>query len=246
MYKISAVSYLNTKPFLFGIENSGIKSQCTIELDNPAVCAEKLLNGQVDIGLVPVAIIPKLKYSEIITDYCIGAEGKVASVMLYSEVPLEEIKTIMLDYQSRTSVALTKILAKKYWKINPKWENSKEGFEKEIKKETAGVVIGDRTFNVENKFPYQYDLAEEWKKFTGLPFVFACWVANKPIDNGFKENLNDALKHGVENINLIVQGLQAIHGNINVKEYLIDNLSFELTEKKKEGLNLFLKYLPEV
>src|ERR1039458_6553628 len=101
--KISVVSYLNSKPFIYGLQHSTFLNEIDLQLDIPSVCAQKLIDGQVDIGLIPVAALPQLKDPYIITDYCIGAEGKVASVMLYSNVPLHEITAILLDYQSKTS-----------------------------------------------------------------------------------------------------------------------------------------------
>src|SRR5665213_3010681 len=98
MIRISAVSYLNTKPFLYGLELAHIPD-VEISLDNPAECARKLIENEVDLGLVPVAIIPLLKEAHILPGFCIGADGAVESVKLYSHVPLEKIKTILLDYQ---------------------------------------------------------------------------------------------------------------------------------------------------
>ncbi|MBA3972463.1 MAG: menaquinone biosynthesis protein, partial [Bacteroidetes bacterium] len=174
--KISVVSYLNSKPFIYGLKHSSLMDQIDLELDIPAVCAQKLKERKVDIGLVPIAILPELTEKYIISDYCIGAVGKVASVMLYSDVPLEEIKFVLLDYQSRTSVALVKVLAKKFWKIKPEWINAGVDYENKISGSMAAVIIGDRTFGLNDKYRYAYDLAEEWQKFTGLPFVFACWT----------------------------------------------------------------------
>ncbi|PKP34009.1 MAG: hypothetical protein CVT98_11120, partial [Bacteroidetes bacterium HGW-Bacteroidetes-15] len=151
-YKISAVSYANTYPFLYGLKKSSIIKKIDLSLDYPSDCAKKLINNQVDIGLVPVAIIPQLKEHYIISDYCIGAEGKVKSVLLLSDVPLHEIKTVLLDYQSKSSVNLTKVLAKHFWNIQPQWEEAKEGFETTINKTTAGVIIGDRTFNLSKNY----------------------------------------------------------------------------------------------
>jgi chorismate dehydratase len=146
--RISAVSYLNSLPFVYGLTHSSLINECDISLDIPSVCAEKLINGTVDIGLIPVAAIPQVPNATIISDYCIGANGEVKTVCLFSEVPLNEIKTILLDYQSRTSVLLVKILAKEFWKINPEFINAEAGFEQKIKGTTAGVVIGDRTFEL--------------------------------------------------------------------------------------------------
>src|ERR1051325_9156814 len=94
--RISAVSYVNAKPFVYGIEKSGFLKEYDLSLDVPSVCAEKLITGKVDIGLAPIAIIPLLKEYYIFPDFCIGADGPVKSVILYSEVPLNEIQAIHL------------------------------------------------------------------------------------------------------------------------------------------------------
>src|ERR1043165_5988838 len=110
MIRVSAVNYLNSKPFIFGLQNSDIINEIDLQLDIPSVCADKLEENKVDIGLVPVAILPELEEHHIISDYCIGADGEVSSVLLLSDVPLDEIKSIHLDYQSRTSVMLAQVL----------------------------------------------------------------------------------------------------------------------------------------
>src|SRR4051794_25941902 len=102
--RVGAVSYLNTKPLIYGLEQGYLKDDIELVYDYPSHIASMLLNDDIDVGLVPVAIIPKLKEAHIITDFCIGADGAVASVCLFSEVPLEDTEKILLDYQSRSSV----------------------------------------------------------------------------------------------------------------------------------------------
>lgn len=241
--KVSVVSYLNSKPFIAGLDQSEISDKIDLQLDIPSVCAQKLLDGKVDIGLIPVAVIPQLKEKYIISDYCIGAVGKVASVMLYSEVPLEKITDVLLDYQSRTSVSLVKVLAQKFWKISPKWVAADENFETQIKETTAAVIIGDRTFGLENKYKFSYDLAEEWQKFTGLPFVFACWVANKQLPEVFISEFNAALKRGLNNRSELIIELQKSNKYpTNVDAYLNQNIDYDYDSAKKQGLELFLSY----
>ena len=239
MIKVSCVRYLNSQPFIYGLKNSPVINEIDLSIDIPSVCAEKLLSGNVDIGLVPVAIIPELKESHIISDYCIGADGKVETVLLLSDVPLEKIENILLDYQSRTSVLLVKILAGKFWKISPQCTDAENDFENKINGTTAGLVIGDRTFTLKNKFKYVYDLAEEWKKFTSLPFVFACWVSNKKIKNDFILRFNAALENGLQNIPLIAA--QHPSRDFNAIDYLTKKVSFNLDAKKKEAMKLFLE-----
>ncbi len=242
--KISAVSYTNTLPFIYGIENSNIINHIELSKDIPSVCAQKLLENKVDLGLIPVAVIPKLNHSEIISDYCIGASGPVRSVILASYKPLNEIDTIYLDYHSRSSVMLTRILAKKFWKINVKWTDTSDGFENRIKENEAAVIIGDKALVVEKKFPFVYDLAEEWIKNTKLPFVFAAWVSNRNLGSTFKTEFNTALRNGLDRINDVIKtyDFSVISDHINPKTYLEKNIDFQLDEKKINGMNLFLEF----
>lgn len=242
--RISAVSYLNSKPFIYGLEHSDFLKNAYLSLDTPVMCAQKLLNNEVDIGLVPVAIIPQIKDAQIISDYCIGAVGAVRSVKLYSQVPINEVENILLDYQSYTSIALTRILAKAYWNIDPNWISAKVGYEAEIIGSTAGVVIGDRTFELNEKFNYQYDLSEEWFKLTQLPFVFACWVSIVKLDNFFLEKFNTTLSLGLSKLDLIANEINLTKKyKEDVFPYLKHAISYNLDDKKREGLNLFLRHL---
>ena len=138
-----------------------------------AVCADKLVNDEVDLALVPIVVIPSLREPHIISNYCIGANGAVETVCLFSDVPISEIASIYLDYQSRTSVALLKILLKEYWGLDPEFKDAELGFEESISGINAALVIGDRAFGLNRKHQYVYDLSAIWKEMTGFPFVFA-------------------------------------------------------------------------
>lgn len=209
--------------------------------DYPAKVAEQLLNDEIDIGLVPVAIIPKMKQHFIVSDYCIGAEGEVATVSLFSDVPINEVKKVLLDYQSRTSVNLAKVLMRDFWKVNPEIEDADKDFQSKISGTTAAVVIGDRAFIQRKKSAYDYDLAAAWKKMTNLPFVFAAWIANKPIDAAFMNEFNQANAYGIGLIDEVVA--ENPYQHFDLKSYYTKNISYELTADKKEGLNLFLKLM---
>ena len=243
--RISAVSYLNTLPFLYGIKYSGYLENISFDLDYPSICAQKLIDNRVDISLIPVASIPYVKKPYLISDYCIGSQKEVKSVLLISDVPLEQIKSVLLDYQSNTSVNLVKVLAKKYWNIEPKWIQAGKGFENEISGNSAAVVIGDRTFSLSHKFRYVYDLASEWNRFTGKPFVFATWASNKVIEPEFLKRFNYALEFGINHIKEVVDEYSKdfADSNIDLYRYLTENISFLFDHDKKESLNLFYQYL---
>ncbi len=239
--KISIVNYTNTLPFLWGINNSTLREDIDLQEDIPSKCAAKLLDGSVDIALLPTGVLSEVKNYTIVSNYCIGANGAVKSVKLYSHVPLNEIKTIYLDYQSRTSVLLVQLLCRYWWKIYPKFTQAAPGYENQLKDGCAGLVIGDRTFGMNSHFNYEYDLAEEWKKFTGMPFVFAVWASLKQIPADFLTSFNNALKLGVENIDKSVHEAEKLPiTKIEAFDYLTNNIDFILDEEKKKAIDVFL------
>jgi len=242
--KISAVSYLNTIPFVYGILKSGHLENFRLDLDVPSVCAEKLKNGEVDVALVPVGAIPDFNDHFIVSEYCIGAVGTVKTVLLLSQKPLEQIDNIYLDFDSRTSVQLVKILAKHFWKINPQWNNMNPGQSEHPTQLESLVAIGDKTFELTKQYKFVYDLAGEWVQFTGLPFVFAVWLSKKKLPAIFKDQLNEALlyglKHKAESLEYFKNKLPACGDCLS---YLENNISFLFDREKKKGMELFLKYI---
>jgi chorismate dehydratase len=241
--KIAAVSYLNTKPLLWGLKKSKLYQNIELTEDYPTNIAHQLLNNIIDIALVPVAIIPQLREYYLISQYCIGAVNEVASVSIFSRVELSKIKKIILDYQSKTSVALTQVLCKYFWKIDVEFVQGEEGYINQINDTTAAVVIGDRALTIKGNFEYDYDLAKAWQDFTKLPFVFATWIANKPINKEVIVQLDEAMQIGLNN-------LQQVANENNIAEYDLlnyytHNISYQFDDKKKQGLDLFLSYLKE-
>jgi chorismate dehydratase len=245
-YSVSIVKYTNTLPLRYGINNSKVLDEMDLQLDIPAVCAQKLLEDKVDIGLIPVAVIPLLKEYHIISNYCIGSNERVDTVKLYSNVPLNEIENVYLDYQSRTSIMLAKVLSKNFWKISPAFINAEAGFESKTATKDAAVVIGDRCFSLNGTFTYEYDLAFEWKKFTALPFVFAAWVSNKKIDADFIEKLESAMGYGIEHIDTAIKEDASIKDPFMIKKYLTDRINYNLDEAKKKSLHLFLDLIKQL
>lgn len=236
--KVGIVNYLNTKPLVYGIQHSPVSDRLILIEDYPSNIARLLLDGSIDVGLVPVAVIPHLREYHIVTDYCIGCTGPVASVALFSEVPVNEIEEVLLDYQSRTSVALAKILMREYWQIQPAVTDTKSDYRSKIKGATAGLVIGDRALEQRKVSPYIYDLGEAWKDFTGLPFVFAAWVSNKPLPANFISEFNAANKLGLENIETVVA--ENPYPIFDLHSYYTEHISYELTAEKRKGLEKFL------
>lgn len=239
--KVAAVSYLNTKPLLYGLRNHPVMDLMELSVDYPAKIAQQLVDNEVDMALVPVATIPRLKEYFINTDFCIGAENPVASVCLFSEVPLQQIKRIYLDYQSRSSVALLKVLIREYWKINVELVETTGDYEHLIKGTDAGLVIGDRALQQRHISPYIFDLAEAWMRLTSLPFVFAAWISNKPLPAEFVQQFNDAVSIGINHLPAVVA--ENPYPVYDLITYYTKNISFPLTPAKRQGLAKFLEYL---
>ena len=245
-YKVTAVSYLNTKPFLYGIFQHPIQHNIELSLDIPSLCAAKLQSGEADLGLIPVAAIPFLSNPHIISDYCIGSVGAVKTVCLYSHVPIEQVEKVYLDFHSRTSVELTKVLFHKYWQQTPIYLPATEGYLDTLKGTTAGLAIGDKTMGLAEKFPYVYDLGEIWQAWTGLPFVFAAWVSNKKLPDDFIKNFNQALQLGLEHIQELIYILPTQYFQFDLKTYFTENISYTLDEAKQKGLKRFLQEMKEL
>lgn len=241
---ISVVSYANSIPFYYGLKKLEKEAPITLKLKRPSDIASDLLNGRTDIGLVPVAILPALRYYEIISNYCISADNKSKTVLLVSNEPIHKIKKIILDNDSRTSIVLAQILAKKHWNLQVEWQKRDIiDLRNLLDNKTAAVLIGDKAFKAENRFEYQFDLAEEWKKITGLPFVFACWVSNKKIEPEWKTQFNNALAFGLNNLGKAIEA-DKLHQQIKAdfNNYLTKNISFNLTGEKRKSIDLFLSY----
>jgi chorismate dehydratase len=240
---VGAVQYLNTKPLIYGLEKGMMENELSLVMDYPANVANMLIEDRIDIGLVPVATIPRLKEYHIVSDYGIACDGEVASVCLFSDVPMEEITTVLLDYQSRTSVRLARILMKEFWKIDPVLIDTRDDFRGQIKGTTAGIVIGDRALEQRTDSAYVFDLGQAWKEMTGLPFVFAAWISNKEIDPEFQQSFNEANRYGLERLEEVVA--RHPYQTYDLITYYKENIDYSLDAKKMEGLQLYLKYLTQ-
>lgn len=231
---------MNTKPFIYGLQNGPIKDEIELLLDYPSNLVKMLQSDQIDIGLVPVGALPSLGEYHIISDYCIGTEGEVASVAVFSEVPMEQIEQVYLDYQSRTSVLLCRLLFEKHWKKNVQFIDAKdEAYIKSIKGTTAGLIIGDRALSNYNRYKYVYDLGLGWKEMTGLPFVFAVWVSLKKLLPQQVGQFGASLGKGISNIDLVELAPIATY---DLKRYLNENLSYLLDNKKRHALDDFIRH----
>lgn len=245
MTKLSIVSYTNTIPFVYGLERATIP-ELILSYDVPAQCAKKLEHKEVDIALVPVVTLLDNPSYQIVSSYCIGAKGAVKSVVLVSKVPIQEINHIYLDNHSRTSVALVKVLAQHYWHIQPSYEHVDiEAVSSPLPE--CMLCIGDKSFVYAPQYPYVYDLAQEWESMTGLPFVFACWVANKPLPPSLLASFNEALAYGVTHV---AEALAALSLSKEERDrlmtYLTKQIDYAFTEDKKQAMTTFLSFVSSI
>lgn len=245
-WRIGVVSYFNTQPLLLGIEKADFLSKIELVKDYPANIAQSLIDGKIDIGLVPVAITPLLSNPHIVSEYCIGTKGRVASVAIISHVPMEQIESIYLDYQSRTSVRLARILLQEFWKKDIQFLQAEEGYIQSIQGTTAGVIIGDRALAKLTEFEYVYDLGEAWVAHTGLPFVFAAWMSNQPIPASFQALFNQANAYGVEHIQEVLAQLPSRTHDYDMEQYYTQNIQYTLTDSMQQGMRLFLEKVKQL
>jgi chorismate dehydratase len=240
--RLIAVSYLNTKPLLATLWDN---PQIDIHLLPPAACATALKNRQADIALIPAGALPDFESLQLCTDYCIGTRGKVDSVFLFAESPIESIDTLYLDPDSRTSNSLARILLSRYYQKSVTILKNPE-YLSLIKDRSAGVVIGDKALRLRQQFSYVYDLSGLWYEFTRLPFVFALWVSfPDTLSTEQISMLNQAFQSGISQIKTMIPQL-AKEENMDyqaVYNYLMHSIDYRLDTKKKESLNRYLSAL---
>ncbi len=237
--KIAAVSYLNTIPFIYGIEHEGNFSADLLLL-NPADCAKAFASGEVDIALVPAATVPTLPLAEVVSEYCIGASGEVRTVVIVSDEPIDQVKRVFVDTHSRTSVQLAGYLAKHRWRITPEWLELNDISQLSRAEDgDAFLLIGDKVFEHEGEFDYTYDLSEEWMAQTKLPFAFAVWVARKGTSYETLDALEQALEFGVEHLYEAILEYRHDESVVESYQYLSENIDFLFDAQKRKALKKF-------
>ena len=244
--RIGAVSYLNTKPLVYGLDQ--LLPDAEIIYDLPSRLADQLTAGQLD-----VALIPSIEYLQdpgytIISDACIACRGPVYSVQLLSRKPIEEIKTLALDEGSRTSAAMVQILLKQRFNLMPRLEAFPIGSKISELPTDAVLVIGDRAMHLSNDdFVETWDLGDQWCRWSELPFVFAMWVARQSFSEHFERvqtALSAARDHGLAHLEEIAkkESSQLQLSPSQCLDYLQHNLHFQLGPKEQQGLDLFFDH----
>jgi chorismate dehydratase len=214
-------------------------------VDVPSRLADDLAAARVDVAMAPSIEYSRNPGYSIVSDACVACDGPVRSVKLYSRVPVQQIHTLALDESSRTSAVMTRILLKERFALEPQLRSLPIGTPLEESTADAAMLIGDRgILPPRGRFAFAWDLGEEWSQWTGLPFVFAMWIARPGVDlRGVDEILAAARDEGVTRLAEIAH-LEAPALGIPEAEclsYLRDNLDFELGERQRQGLELFFE-----
>jgi len=253
--KISAISYLNTAPLLWDFEHGEAGADFDISYTIPSACAEALRTGNADIGIIPAAAYATISDLVIIPDVTIAAQSTVRSILLVSNVPIEQVRTVALDTSSMTSVALTKILfakwlggAREYVPMSPDLDNMLASCD-------AALLIGDPALQVDRTRYVTLDLAEEWIARTGKSFVFAFWAIRREAftgrdSNSLAEVFRLSRDHGLAPTNresIVCDWSARLNLSADtVRDYLTHNIHYYLDSACLEGVILFYRYAEEI
>jgi chorismate dehydratase len=253
--RISAISYLNTAPLMWDFEHEGAGSGFDISYTVPSRCAADLEEGSADIGIIPAAAYASIPGLAILPGVAIASRRPVRSILLVSTVPLDKIQSVALDTSSLTSVALTKVLFAKWWGEGRTFTPMAPDVEKMTAECDAGLVIGDPALKVDRSRYLTYDLAEEWIRLSGKPFVFAFWAvrqaalkdASPALDLAsiFQESRDHGLQPG--NLQQIAREWAPRLGlsEAEIRSYLTENIHYDLDPTCLDGLQLFYRYAKE-
>jgi len=255
--RISAISYLNTAPLMWDFENGesaqALRQHFEFSYTIPSQCADQLKAGTADIGIIPVAAYTSIPDLVIIPDVAIASKNQVASILLVSKVPLEKIRSVATDSSSRTSTALVQIFLKKFVGIDAGFTSQQPDLKEMLRWHDAGMLIGDAALQARTAGYQVYDLAEEWKRWTYLPFVFAFWAVRKAALEAFDPEVNIASvfqqsrDHGMQHVAEIAAAWSTRLGltAATIQDYLTRNIDYSLDEENLQGLNLFYRYAAE-
>ncbi|MFN0200188.1 MAG: menaquinone biosynthetic enzyme MqnA/MqnD family protein [Bacteroidia bacterium] len=247
--KIALVSYINTRPFIDGLQRHFSAEEVEIHALPPAECAVWLKEKRCEMALIPVGSLLDFENIALLPDYCIGADGAVNSVFIFSQIPIEETDTLLLDRHSRSSNGLAKVLLKHFWKKEMQFESSGEKNFAQIEGKKAGVVIGDKALKIKGQYQYVYDLSYYWKQMTGLPFVFAAWAFYEDqVSPEMQQKITQALADGILYRKETAVNAAADYGlTINQAiEYLEHDIKYEFTDARHLALEKYLGLLKEI
>lgn len=256
--RVSAISFLNTAPLMWNFEHGETAGQLredfSVTYTVPSQCAEELKTDLADIGIIPAAAYTTIPGLTIIPDVAIASKNVVRSILLVSKVPAEKIRNVATDDSSRTSAALVEIFLRKFVGVNPGFRRQKAVLDEMLQWHDAALLIGDPALQAKTDGYYVYDLAEQWRRWTGRPFVFAFWAVRKAALNGlsvevnlpqiFQQSRDTGLKHISEIANEWSPRLELPAPLVS--SYLTENIDYGLDAENLDGLRLFYKYAADL
>jgi chorismate dehydratase len=254
--RISAISYLNTAPLMWDFEHGQAGRDFDISYTLPSDCARAIEAGTADIGIIPAAAYAQVPGLMVLPGVAIASRRPVRSILLVSNLPLEKIRTVALDTSSLTSVALTKVLFEKWLGGGRTFTAMPPDIEKMLASHDAGLLIGDPALQIDRSRYLTLDLAEEWIRYTGKPFVFAFWALRQdalreasPVQD-LAAVFQQSRDHGLEpeSLDQIAREWAPRLGitESDVRSYLTENIHYRLDAPCLEGLQLFYRYAAEI
>jgi len=249
--RIAAISFLNTAPLMWDFEHTELGREFEIVSTVPSECAEMLRTGAADIGIVPVVAYTYIPGLRVIPNVAIAAKGSVRSILLVSKVPLEEVRTVAADTSSRTTVALARVLFRKWMGGPRQMEAMPPDLPRMLESCDAALIIGDPALTVDRTRYVCYDLAEEWKRLTGHPFVFAFWAVRASALSESELDLTKIFQqsrdHGLAHVDALARTWAPRVGISEqaVRTYLTESIDYSLDEENLAGLELFFKHAVE-
>lgn len=247
--RVSVVKYLNTAPLIWGMLKGDQQGKYSLDFTTPAKCADDLRHHEVAVGIVPSIEYQRMDHLRILPGCSIASKGIVKSVLLLSKMPIEQVRTVALDNSSRTSAALVQVLLRKFYSCPITVEAWDPEPHRMLQRADAALLIGDPALNFDSGTLKVYDLAAEWKKFTGLPFVFAVWAGHEEVGlKGFAEDFEASRDYGLQHVDDIAQEYAPRLGLTPeaVEVYLRENIDYSLDEANCKGLQLFYRLAHEI
>ena len=243
MIRIGAVGFLNASPLAYGLDRD---PRVSLRLDLPSVCAGLLHAGEIDLGLVPaIELLRGSVNYDLVPGLAIACEGAVNSVALFTRLPVTQVRRLALDVSSRSSVGLVRVLCRHHWGIEPEFVDAAPDLASMLDNADAALMIGDPALDA----PWQslgvskIDLGESWQAFTGLPFVFAAWVARPGVVTPeLIDTLHAARRAGqaaIPALALAEAAGDAVRAS-RLERYLRQNIRYDLDERALCGLSRYL------
>lgn len=255
--RVSAINYLNTAPLMWnfdrGSQKEELSKQFEIDYTIPSRCAQMLAEGSVDIGIIPVAAYATIPGLIVLPDVAIASKSSVRSILLVSGKSLDQIHSVALDNSSRTSAALIQVLFAKYWQQDVQFAQADPSLANMLEKYDAALLIGDPALQVDRSRYQTWDLAEEWRRFAGKPFVFAFWAVRDGAASDeelarIAEIFRESRDGGLEHIDAIAdewsERLKLSHEVI--VSYLSDSVHYYLDQENIAGMQGFFQYAAEL